>query len=202
MKQIVIGGEGANELGDWCHLPSYRRSPPEPGVIEALLRRVRPDGWAIVDAVVWSRIHKYRVGQHADAEERNVLGLVLKARERGADVVVFTRDCDGDGPQHRRRIAAIEAGLARAAVEFPLGPVVVGGPAVRMIEAWILALAGVRRTEEMGRDGLDAGFRRFQIPAKSTPALVERVMTAELASIAPDARSLQSWLAQARSALD
>ena len=38
------------------------------------------------------------------------------------------------------------------------------------MKQWILALAGIRRTEEMGRDGFDAGFRRFQIPAKNTAA--------------------------------
>jgi hypothetical protein len=53
------------------------------------------------------------------------------------------------------------------------------------------------KTRQLARDVL----RRFQSPAKSTPALVERVMTAELTSIPPDAHSLR-WLAQARSALD
>ncbi|MDC0722949.1 hypothetical protein [Nannocystis bainbridge] len=201
MKRVVLGGEGPNELGGWCNLPPYRAETPVPGVLEALLRHVRPDGWIVIDAVVWSSIRKYRAGGHADAEERNVLGLVLKARERGADIVAFARDCDGDGAQHRRRIASIDVGLARAREEFPQGPAVIGGSAVRMLEAWVLAIGGERRTEEMGREGLETGFQRFQIPLKKTPALVDFVQKADLGRIPADAVSLTKWLARAREVL-
>lgn len=201
MRRIVLGGEGPNELGGWCDQAPYRREPPDLGVLEALLRRVRPDGWIVVDAVIWSSIRKFRAGGHADAEERNVLGLVLRARERGADILSFTRDCDGDGPQHRRRRDSIERGIARANHEFPQGPVVVGGLAVRMIEAWMLALGGERRSEEMGRDGLEAGFRRLKLPLKSTPALVEHIEDADLGSLPPDAVSLRNWLGRAHEVL-
>lgn len=169
-------------------------------MLEALLRRVREDGWQVVDGVAWSSIRKFKVGAHADAEHKNVLGLILQARERGADVVAFARDCDGDGKQHRQRSAAIEAGLAEAQEVFPNGPTVVGGVAVRMLEAWVLALAGKSRTEELGRDGLANGLKDLKVDEKDTRAMVAVVEAADLGRVPGDAVSLSGWLGQARRA--
>ncbi len=56
MKRVFLAGEEPNELGEWSHHPSYRKDPPLTGVIEALLREVEPDGWKVVDAVLWKKI--------------------------------------------------------------------------------------------------------------------------------------------------
>jgi hypothetical protein len=100
---VFLGGEGRNELGGWAGDPVHRKDD-DPGVIEALLVRTRPDGWKILGAHVWKNIRKYTDygrlpsdtrrlirGSH---EERAVLGLVLDAKERGAQVVAFVRDQD------------------------------------------------------------------------------------------------------------
>lgn len=197
--KVVLGGEGPNELGGRANPPPYQND--ERGVLEALLRRVRPDGWQVIDAISWKRIRKFRAGGHADAEERNVRGLVLEARERGADVVAFSRDCDGDGPQHRQRIDSVAAGIAWVQENFPDGPTVIGGVAVRMLESWVLAAVGEHRTEELRREGLAAALKRHQIAEKDTEVMVTRVEAANLSMLPPDAISLRRWLERASAVL-
>lgn len=195
--KVVLGGEGPNDLGGWYHAPPYRPDEPDPGVIETLLRRVRADGWQVTDAIVWKKIRKYRAGAHADAEERDVLGLILAAREQGADVVAFIRDQDSQ----RDRGASFVAALLRAADIFPDGPAVIGGLAVRALEAWILALLGEHHSEDLGRDGVERALQRRGIPAKDTRSLVERAAAANLESLPTDATSLLRWLARAHDVL-
>ena len=137
--KILIAGEGPTELGGWYAESMWREEPIARGVIEALLLRVCADGWRIVDGITWKRIRKYRAGQHRSAETRTILGLALDAKERGAAVVAFTRDRDGD----LEREADIEAGIARAAELFS-DMCIIGGAAREDTEAWILALLGVR----------------------------------------------------------
>jgi hypothetical protein len=72
----------------------------EPGVVEALLRRVRPSGWRVAAALPWKNIRKYRAGaanQRADhADAHNVRGLVLHAYEEACEMLAFVRDVDGE----------------------------------------------------------------------------------------------------------
>lgn len=197
--KVVLGGEGSNELGGRANPHPYQTD--DRGVLEALLRRVRPDGWQVVDAIAWKRIRKFRAGDHADAEERNVRGLVLAAKERSADVVAFSRDADGDGPQHRQRCDAVSAGIAWARENFPDGPAVIGGMAIRMLESWVLASLGEHGTEALRREGLAAALKHQQIPEKDTRAMVARIDDANLAMLPPDATSLRSWLERAGAVL-
>src|SRR3954470_12429687 len=82
--KVFIAGEGVSELGEWANHPSYRSDPPQSGVIEALLRRARPDGWEIAHAVVWKDIRKFKILPGSGPEIRNVLGAALQATEAGA----------------------------------------------------------------------------------------------------------------------
>ena len=50
---VLLAGEGPDELGQWAEHPSYREDPPRLGILEALLRRVRDDGWRVRDGVRW-----------------------------------------------------------------------------------------------------------------------------------------------------
>jgi hypothetical protein len=114
---VFLGGEGRNELGGWAGDPVHRKDE-ELGVIEALLARTRPDGWQILGAHVWKNIRKYAAyGRypadvrrliHGSHEERAVLGLVLDAKERGAQVVAFVRDQDDDPDRSEIIAKAIE----------------------------------------------------------------------------------------------
>lgn len=58
MIRVIIAGEGRNELGGYADEPAFRHAKPEVGVIEAMLRQVRPDGWCIVDAIPWKKSPK------------------------------------------------------------------------------------------------------------------------------------------------
>jgi len=198
---VFLGGEGRNELGSWAADPAYQ-SDDEPGVIKALLRRTRSDGWRILGAQVWKRIRKYTADGRLPAgtrspirgshEERAVLGLVLDAKERGAQVVAFVRDQDDDPD----RAEIIAKAIERARTQFS-GIQVVGSAAVPVLEAWILALMGETGSESLGK-------------AKAQKLLADRgiTTTAKMVSevlanrpVPEDATHLRSWLAQAKSAL-
>jgi len=198
---VYLGGEGRNELGSWSGDPPYQNDD-EPGVIKALLQRTRTDGWRILGAQEWKRIRKYtdsvRVpsdtrrlirGSH---EERAVLGLVLDAKERGAQVVVFVRDQDDD--PDRAAIVARAIELARASLSDIR---VVGDTAVPVLEAWILAMMGETGTESIGK----AKAQRLlaDIGITTTAKMVGEVLPNR--PLPADATHLRSWLEQAKAAL-
>jgi len=114
MIRVVLAGEGPNELGTWSREAPYRE-PSTPGVVEALLKRVRPDGWKVVDAVPWRSLRKLRVGKHGEAERRNIRGLVLRAWEAGAHIVAFVRDRDGNAQRGAGRGVGDRRSGSRAA---------------------------------------------------------------------------------------
>lgn len=198
---VFLGGEGRNELGSWAGDPAYQ-SDDEPGVIKALLLRTRPDGWKIFGAQEWKRIRKYTDhgrfpadtrrlirGSH---EERAVLGLVLDARERGAQVVAFVRDQDDDPDRTETIAKAVE----RARAHFS-NIQVVGNTAVPALEAWILATMGETGTESLGKAKAQSLLAERGITA--TAAMVGEVLANR--SLPEDAIHLRSWLAQAQEAL-
>jgi hypothetical protein len=132
---VFLAGEGRTELGSWCDRGAYR-APHRRGAIEVLLEKANAEA-DIVGAVVWSKIPKLRAGGHATAEMRNIGGAALQAREAGAEVLVFSRDEDGDAD----RAAEIHKGIQRLVEEgHPVR--VAGGLAVRRINDWVRALAG------------------------------------------------------------
>ena len=198
---LFLGGEGRNELGSWAGDPAYQ-SDDEPGVVKALLQRTRSDGWKILGAREWKGFRKYTDhgrfpldtrrlirGSH---EERAVLGLVLDAKERGAQVVAFVRDQDDDPD----RAEIIAKAIDQARVCFS-DIRVVGETSVPVLEAWILALMGENGSESLGK-------------AKAQKLLADRgiTTTAKMVDeasanrpIPEDAAHLLSWLVQAKAAL-
>ena len=186
--RVFLSGEGADDLGDWCNDPQSRSAPPKIGIIEALLRRVSPIDFSVVDARVWKRIRKFQAGKHARSETRNVLGLVNEAEEARCDALVFVRDQDGD----TAREASIAEGI-RLAQERGFGPSVVGGVATQEIEAWILALLGDRHTEHH----VDAKSVLARTHGLTTcVGKVAVVENADRSKIPDDAASLRAWLSQ------
>jgi hypothetical protein len=189
---VFLGGEGRNELGSWAGDPAYQNDD-EPGVIKAHLQRTRTDGWRILGAREWKGIRKYRGhGRLPSHEERAVHGLVLDAKENGAQVVAFVRDQDDDPSRSEIIANAIE----QARTYFP-GIHVVGDTAVPVLEAWILAMMGEPGTESLGK-------------AKAQRLLSERLITTtakmvdEASANRPipeDATHLCSWLTQAKAVL-
>ena len=142
--RVFLAGEGRTELGEWAKEPPYRERPGEKGVLVALIERVASDAVTIVDGLAWSKIRKYKAGNHASPEERNVLGLALSALRARCDVVVFSRDRDGSTD----RQGDLEAGIRRARELFA-GLKVVGGVAIENIEGWVLVLSGVASGERV-----------------------------------------------------
>ena len=185
--KIFLAGEGKSELGGWSGHPCYHDGEAEPGLIETLLRRVKQDGWAVSNAICWKNIPKYRAAHSRQpAEAANVLGLVLKARDAGCQVVAFSRDRDGDHDREQD----VQQGLERARKIFPDCPAIIGGMAVQKIESWVASLAGHRRAE----DCTDPGRLLEEADLASMRAIAE---TADLSKLPADAESLRSWLKSA-----
>ena len=188
--RVFLAGEGANDLGGWAAHRSYRR-PERPGVLEALIRKVTDSGWVICEAKTWASVKKLRVGRdHADIH--NVLALALDAYEAECHVLVFSRDQDND----QYRAEAIADGIALAEARYGNSVSIVGGLAVRKLEAWILALKGERRSEEPACP--EDRLAKLGVPRKDTRAMVECVESADLASLPEDAKSLRAWIALAQ----
>lgn len=200
MKKILLAGEGKNELGGWAAELPYR-NPDEPGVLVTLLRRVAPDGWKVSDAVLWKQIRKYRSRDHRSPETRAVLGLVQQAKERRFDAVVFSRDRDGEKPEHEQREKDLSRGLEEAPRAIDGAPPVVGGLAIQRLESWVLATLGTPSTESMKNAEVDRRLANAGIRPKDTEAMVHAVATADLAAVPADARSLQAWLVRGREIL-
>jgi hypothetical protein len=199
--RVFLGGEGRNDLGSWAGHPAYQNDT-EPGVIKALLLRTRPQGWKVVGALSWKRCRKYtdfgpmpadlRSNVRGDHEKLAVLGLVLDAKERGAQAVAFVRDQDDD--PERARVVADAVNLAR-----PHWPQirVAGGAAVPVLEGWILALMGEPGTEELGKSRAQRLLAERKVT--STAEMVREVLASR--PVPQDATHLRSWLAQAKAAL-
>lgn len=188
---VFLSGEGANELGGRAGHPAYRDE--RPGVVEALLRAVRADGWRVAGARPWSKITKLRAsGPTPKREGQNVLGLVLDAKRAGAHAVAFVRDADDD----RERPRVIDEAIAQAGVDFPTIDVI-GGTAVPVLEAWVLALQGEHRTEKLSRAASQTALARKGIAPKDTAAMVAVITEAGTRNLAPDATRLLKWLGDA-----
>lgn len=199
MIRILVAGEGANEIGRFAaggRSASEAEQTSGPGVIEALLFKVRPGGWQIRRGVLWRDIRKYRPGAPGKGDVLAVNGLVLMARELGCNALVFLRDRDGS----RSRERAIAKAVKRARKLVARPPVIAAGVPIEMLEAWLLALRGEPSTE-LCPDPVSALHERYGIPPKSTTAMVRHVQHSGPLKIAADARSLRRWLRLAAKAL-
>jgi hypothetical protein len=199
MIKVFLCGEGNNDLGTRWHKPRG----DDPGVLEALLRRVRADGWHIECALDWKSIRKYRAGaglfQPSHKDARNVHGLVLRAYEEACEMLVFVRDRDNDDERGMAIDVALESIAALGfAEEFRYKLIIVGGIAHPTLEGWILCLLGVAGTDEMTATGASRALAA-KIPAKSTAAYVEIAQTNVLPT---DDGSLARWLALAQAELN
>jgi len=195
-RKVFLAGEGKHELGGRAGHPAYSNEH-EPGVLESLLRKIRFDGWEIAAAKVWSRARRLvnlKVGRGAHGDTRTVLALALDAMESGCDVLVFSRDRDNDN----ERTAAVE-GAVREVVENWPELSVAGAVAVPVLEAWILALAGINKTESMSK--VKAQHIAAERGVSSLRGMLETCQDADLDRIPTDATSLNLWLKRARDAL-
>ncbi|HEY3253799.1 MAG TPA: hypothetical protein VGJ91_07620, partial [Polyangiaceae bacterium] len=154
----------------------------QPGVIAALLRRVRPTGWRIVGAMKWAGIRKYRANAPPPNEARNVRALCLHAKEAGASVLAFTRDSDGD----LIRTRDIEGAIAEHERTGD-GPELIAGVAIPLLEAWLLALGGESGTEQLSKARALSRCEETHAFAKNTEKVVAFVQSCDLASVPADA---------------
>lgn len=188
MLRVCIAGEGKNELGSRGLEIPYATSD-QPGVVETLLERLWPDRsqWEIAHAIPWKRIRKLRTSNARAAEAQNLLGAAYEARSRGCHVLVFVRDRDRDSSRAEAFSLAQSAGPGVPAV---------GGLAIEMLEAWILALDGVAGSERLGDP--HARLRERLEGETQTDRLAAIVLRADLACIPADAASLLRWIAAVR----
>lgn len=162
-------------------------APPKTGLLERLAVKIGAT-MEIVDGVPWKKIRKYRAGDHARAERRNVLGVAEMARDAGAQVVLFVRDRDGDESRGRE----IETAIPDA--EQIHGMRIAGGVAIEEIEAWLLALLGESDSEKH-KNAKEVLTKRGHSTLEQKLAIVDG---GELGRIPADARSLAQWLERCR----
>ena len=191
--RLFFAGEGPDELGEWANEPAYRPSEDTPaagGVLHALVDR--HTHYETVDAVRWKTIRKFKAGDHAKPEFRNVMGLALQADESGCDALVFVRDRDGD----LEREKDIEQGIELASKRFRVR--IVGGTANEELEAWILAMLGTRKSESFA----DAKTKLADTHGTTTREQKCEVVTkANLDELPEDCPSLRRWLERAKAGL-
>jgi len=193
MMRVFLCGEGPTELGGRSGLPQFWADNPDPGVLEAILLRIREDGWVVHDAIAWKHLRKYRsrnAGDPRHLDHHNALAAALKAKDAGCHAIVFVRDADNDEGRPKAIGAAIDAIKA----DHP-SLRVAGGVAVRVIEAWILALTGVRSTEKMA--GKTAKDRVSMSPGE----MIAVIESSDLHALPPDAESLAAFLEACRTVL-
>lgn len=194
MKSVFLAGEGRNDLGGWARQRPWRDEDPEPGVLEALMRRVVPDGWRIREACVWKNIPSLVVGGgRLRAEERNVRAVAQFAIEHACDVLVFARDRDRD----EARGDAIAKGLAHARERHAERLAIAGAVAIECLEAWVLAAEGKRRTESRSVGAV----KRYLGAENATADMVARIGACPPEALADDASSLRAWCEEVRAAL-
>lgn len=198
MNRIILAGEGKNELGGFAVEAAFRGEQPEPGVVEALLRKVRAEGWKVVDAILWKKTPKLQVGIGGRGEELNVRRAYHHAKKRGCDVFVFTRDRDKAKFVHRE--VDIERAIEALGAPPGAGPSVIGGVAIEKLESWLVAVAGMQGSEDLRRP--EEKLAELGVGEKDTGAMVRFVEERGLGDIPADARSLRRWLERAKQALD
>lgn len=190
--RVFLAGEGNNDLGGRSGSQVYD-NPQRPGVLEALLRRIRENGWEIGGACQWKNIRKYKAHGAVDADAQAVLGAALDAREALCQILAFCRDRDKD----ENRAAAITKGMEK--IDDSL--TVIGGLAIPTLEGWILALLGQAKTESLTPKQAVKRLVELGVGEKDTDAMVQVTENADLDQVPKDAVSLQNWLKQAETAM-
>ncbi len=192
--KVWLGGEGPSEIGD-----RDRPGGERVGAIEALLRKIEAEGWAVAGAVRWQHIRKFVVGaargpgNHGDIH--SVAGLLNMAYEAECAVVAFARDVDAD----EERATAIARGIVLAREYAHLRDLgVIGGPAIPALEGWILALLWVRDTEEMSRKKVNELLADRELGGKHAEDYVGVVEKADLGRLPPGCDALEAWIETAR----
>lgn len=203
MKRVLLAGEGRNELGGRAGEAQYVAQQPDPGVLEVLLEALELGKYRIQRAVRWKDIHKYRApGRFAPlrgtkAEERAIRVLALMASEGALDVVVFSRDADNDPTRHE----VVERTLSELAQAMPARAPMAGAVATPCLEAWLLALGGVTKTEAMTPAKSERMLGERGLAPKDTAAMVEFVRRHGFGGMASDATSLRLWRDRVTAAL-
>ena len=136
---LAFAGEGNNELGSRALERPYQTDDRD-GVLQALTRKIQPDGWHVRRGIRWASLTKYDPRRRVPAEVDNVRRAALDAEESGCAALIFSRDTDGDEDRARD----IAEGVRLARESFP----VMGGVANPKLEAWILALQGQYGSED------------------------------------------------------
>jgi hypothetical protein len=195
MIRVLIAGEGPNEIGQVSPAGSPDGPGRSDGVIEALMSKVRPGGWAVRGVLQWKDVRKLRPNAHEDGEARTVRGLALHARERGCNALIFLRDRDRQVARERSIRDACKL------VEVDGGLLVAAGIPIEMLECWLLALRGEPRAH-LEPTPAQALEERHKIAPKRTTAMVQLVRNAHLLEAATDAVSFWRWLRRVATALN
>jgi len=202
--KVMLVRKKKNELGGWVHAAPYRAArsvrdkdlPPEPGVLETLLRKVAPSGWVVVNSKTWMSLVKLKKTSAEQGDALNLAKAILHAKEQQCDVLVFSRD--RDGAKNRSRQVEIDAMVTNASTDAGTLQVV-GAVAVETLEAWVLAFAGDAKCESHTSPS-DVLCALRDIAPKDTSAMVAIIddEKVDLAAAAARSPSLARWVGHAR----
>ena len=189
---VYVAGEGPHEIGKWAENPERRGSSKRgDGVLAALFRKVHLDEIQVIDGKKWSLAPKYRAGAHATADQRCLRQLAHLAEEAGAEVFLWSRDLD----KIERREDELLTELGALREKYADDLFVVGGVAVRCLEAWIAGLAQLHvRPEELAVSRAAALVAENELDSESRMVSLIRDGALDV-SRTP---SLHAWLELAR----
>ena len=120
----------------------------------------------------------------------------MEAKRAEAKALAFVRDADDD----RNRPKVIVDAICRAKEMFPEIDIV-GGTAIPVLEAWILAMRGEHGTEKLRKAAAEKRLEEKGMARKDTRAMVEAAAAVVPEEIPKDAESLRAWLASAADVL-
>jgi hypothetical protein len=154
----------------------------------------------IVRAERWKDLTLYRTrnasGKRPRKDELNTQALYLRAIDYKCDLIVFTRDRDGD----EEREADVQRSMRWLDDRLPnTGMLLVGGMATECIEAWVLALQGEYRAERLSPERAKAAVNARGL--QSVDAMAAAIAACDVSQRATDAQSLGAWLERAQKAL-
>jgi len=187
--KVFLCGEGKHELGTRAGDPVYQ-SDEGPGVLVALLRRIKPDGWSVGSAREWKSYRRFQAHGPSHGDGVTVRKIALDAAEYGCSIAAFLRDQNGD-PSRKKQI---DEAIAKLHVEGELNVALAGAVVIPAIEAWMLALRGEHKTEAMSRSQAANRLAALIKPNEvTTSAMVEIVENVDSSLIPDDAHSLLEW---------
>lgn len=187
MTKVFVTGEGVGEIGKWAEARERRATSTRgDGVLKALFDTKRTG--TVIEGRSWKSIATLRPGSRGDGKTLEKAAVL--AEEAGADLLLWSRDTDGD----RDRAPKLEASM-RALKEAGDRIDIIGGVQDPALEAWIVAIAGLDKAPDT-RSKLRLAELLAERGLDHERAMCELISTAEKPIDTSRSPSLKRWMDQ------